>query len=106
MFKVVFFLYRRPDLSTEDFIGYSKTVHVPLVSRVPELIRYVVNHAIANPMGAEAACDAVAELWFTSVEDFQAALTTDEGKVVLADQLNYLDMVRTHMLIVDEQVVL
>jgi len=105
VFKVVFFLHRRTDLSNEDFVGYSKTIHVPLVSRVPGLIRYVVNHAVANPMGAATACDAVAELWFESMEDFQAALISDEGKVVLADQPNYLDMTRTHMLIVDEQVV-
>ena len=105
MFKVVFFLHRRADLSTEDFVGHSKTIHVPLVSRVPGLLRYVVNHALANPMGAAAACDAVAELWFESPDSFQAALTTDEGKAALADQPNYLDMTRTHMLIVDELIV-
>jgi uncharacterized protein (TIGR02118 family) len=105
VFKVVFFLYRRTDLSIEDFVGYSKTTHIPLVARVPGLVRYVVNHAVANPMGAAAACDAVSELWFESMEDFQTALTTDDGKIVLADQSNYLDMTRTHMLIVDEQVV-
>ena len=105
MFKVVFFLHRRPDLSVDDFVRYSKTIHIPLVSQVPGLIRYVVNHAVANPMGAEGACDAVAELWFASIESFQAALVTAEGKTTLADQPNYLDMARTHMLIVDEQVV-
>ena len=105
VFKVVFFLHRRPDLSVEAFAAYSKATHVPLVSQVPGLIRYVVNYAVANPMGAEAACDAVAELWFESMEGFQAALTTEKGKVALADQPNYLDMGRTHFLIVDEQVV-
>ena len=105
MLKVVFFLHRRPELSPEEFVAYSKTTHIPLVARVPGLIRYVVNHSLANPMGAEAACDAVAELWFESMESFQAALTTEEGKAALADQPNYLDMTRTHMLIVDEQVV-
>ena len=105
MFKTVFFLYRRADLSVEDFSVYSKTTHIPIVSRVPGLKRYVVNQAVANPMGAAAACDAVAELWFESMEDFQTALTTSEGKAALADQPNYLDMTRTHMLIVDEQVI-
>ena len=104
MFKVLFFLYRRTDLSNEDFVDYSKITHIPLVSRVPGLIRYVVNHSLANPMGAAAACDAVAELWFGSMEDFQTALTTEEGKAALADQPNYLDMNRTHLLIVEELV--
>ena len=106
MFKVVFFLYRRPDLSTENFFSYSKTIHIPIVKRVPGLIRYAVNHVVANPMGAAEACDTVAEMWFESMEAFQAALITDDGKAALADQPNYLDMKRTHMLIVDEQVVL
>jgi uncharacterized protein (TIGR02118 family) len=105
VFKVMFFLHRRSDLSVEEFGQYSKATHVPLVARVPGLKRYIVNYTVANPMGADAACDAVAELSFESPEGFQAALTTDEGKAALADQPNYLDMVRTHMLIVADQVI-
>ena len=106
MFKVMFFLYRRDDLTTEDFHRHSREVHVPLVSKVPGLERYVVNYALANPGGAEHACDAVAELWFASPERFQSALGTPEGGAALADQANYLDMGRTHVLIVGEQAVL
>jgi len=105
MFKAMFFLYRRPDQGTEDFRRYSREVHVPLVSKVPGLERYVVNYTAMNPAGAEQACDAVAELWFASPEAFQAALGSAEGAAALADQANYLDMGRTHALVMEEQTV-
>jgi uncharacterized protein (TIGR02118 family) len=106
MFKVMFFLHRRGDLSVDEFQRYSREVHVPLVSKVPGLERYVVNYAMANPAGAEHACDGVAELWFASPESFQAALGTPEGGAALDDQANYLDAGRTHVLVVGEQAVL
>jgi len=102
MFKVMFFLYRRGDLRAEEFQRYSRDVHMPLVRRVPGLERYVVNHVVANPTGAENACDAVAELSFASAEAFQAALGSSEGQAALADQANYLDTSRSHALVVDE----
>jgi uncharacterized protein (TIGR02118 family) len=103
--KTMFFLYKRSDFSVDEFLRHSKEVHVPIVARVPRLRRYVVNHTAANPFGAEQVCDAVAELWFDSISDFQEALSTLEGKNALADQPNYLDMNRTHMLVVDEATV-
>lgn len=105
MFKTMFFLHHRSDLSIEEFRRYSDEVHVPLVARVPGLDRYVVNHSMANPTGATAACDAVAELWFASSDVFQEALGSVEGVAALSDQSNYLDMERTHVLFVEEQTI-
>jgi uncharacterized protein (TIGR02118 family) len=106
MFKAMFFLHRRSDLDADAFRRYSREVHVPLVSQVPGLERYVVNYTAMNPAGAQHACDAVAELWFASPEAFQAALASSEGTAALADQANYLDMGRTHALVMEEQTVL
>lgn len=106
MFKTMFFLHGRADFSPEAFRRYSNDVHVPLVSRVPGLERYVVNHAMLNPTGAVEACDAVAELWFTSSDVFQEALGSPAGVAALEDQKNYLDMERTHVLFIEEIAVL
>ncbi|MGQ0648639.1 MAG: EthD family reductase [Gemmatimonadaceae bacterium] len=106
MFKTVFFLHRRSDFSPEAFRRYSDEVHVPLVSRVPGLERYVVNHTLLNPAGAAGACDAVAELWFASPDVFQQALGSAEGAAALSDQHNYLDMERTHVLFMEEVAVI
>jgi uncharacterized protein (TIGR02118 family) len=105
MVKVMFVLYRRPDFDREAFERYSRDVHVPLVSRAPGLRRYVVNHALPGVPAPAHACDAVAELWFDSVEAFQAAVASAEGAAALADQANYLDLSRTYALVGDEHVV-
>lgn len=105
MFKTMFFLHRRIGTTFEEFQRYSREVHVPMVAAVPGLARYVINHAVANPGGNATACDAVAELWFRSEADFQSALVSPEGIAVLGDQANYLDLERTHVLIMDEAVI-
>ena len=106
MFKTMFFLHRRGDFTTDAFQAYSKGTHMPIVSKVPGLKRYVVNHTVMNPAGAAGACDAVAELWFDSPEAFQAALGSPEGAAAIGDQPNYLDMDRTHVLFVEENAVI
>jgi len=103
MFKTMFFLYRRPDLSTEEFLRYGREVHVPIVSSVPGLERYVMHYTAMNPNGVEHACDAIAELWFASPESFQAAVGSAEGVAALADQANFLDTSRTYPLIMEEE---
>ena len=44
-------------------------------------------------------------LWLDSGDAFQGAIASAEGAAALADQPNYLDMDRTHALLVDERVV-
>lgn len=102
MFKVMFFLYRRDGMDAAEFQRYSREVHMPLVRQVPGLRRYVVNHALANPAGAAAPADAVAELSFDSQEAFGAAIGSPQGQAALADQGNYVDPGRTHFLVVEE----
>ncbi|HEV7590539.1 MAG TPA: EthD family reductase [Longimicrobium sp.] len=103
MFKAMFFLFRRSDLSPEEFLRYGREVHVPIVSKVPGLERYVMRYTAMNPNGVEQACDAIAELWFASPESFQAALGSAEGTAALADQANFLDTSRTYPLIMEEE---
>ena len=105
MVKAMFFLFRRPGMSAEEFQSYHHETHVPIVSKVAAVRRYVVNHTAINPAGAENACDAVTELWFDSMESFQAAVETPEGAAVFADQPNFLDMTRTHPLFMDEKTI-
>ena len=105
MFKIIFFLHRRADLDPGAFERYSRDVHIPIVARVPGLRRYTVNHALPGQAAPGHPCDAVAELWFDSPDAFQAAIGSPEGGAALADQANYLDLGRTHALVVDEHVV-
>ena len=44
MIKFMVVLYRRRDLSAEEFAAKLRTVHGPMAERIPGLKRYVQNH--------------------------------------------------------------
>ena len=68
--KLVFFVHRAPQLERAEFCRRYLEGHAPLVLRhCPKLRRYVVNVMDVGQEPSEAA-DAVAELWFDSIEDF------------------------------------
>ena len=104
--KLMLLLYRRPDLSPDDFRRYLQESHMPLVARLPGLRRTVVNLPLAGAPGAPElppGCDAVGEDWFDSVESLQAALASPEGQAAGADAPNFLDVDRTEMLVMEEE---
>jgi uncharacterized protein (TIGR02118 family) len=107
--KLMLLLYRRPDLSPDDFRRYLRETHLPLVARLPGLRRTVVNLPLPGAPAAPGApdlppgCDAVGEDWFDSVESLQAALDSPEGQAAGADGPNFLDMGRTVMLVMEEE---
>jgi uncharacterized protein (TIGR02118 family) len=109
--KLMLLLYRRPDLSPDDFRRYLRESHLPLVARLPGLRRTVVNLPYPGTESAQGAagagpppdCDAVGEDWFDSVEHLQAALASPEGQAAGADGPNFLDVGRTVMLVMEEE---
>jgi uncharacterized protein (TIGR02118 family) len=103
MVKIVLLLNRRPDLSIDDFRRYWHETHRPLLERLPGLRRLVLNDVLPAPDGAPAACDGIAEDWFDSVEAMQAAFASPEAQAVAADVVNFLDLSRFQLLMVDEQ---
>jgi uncharacterized protein (TIGR02118 family) len=66
--RLVFVLYRRPELSREEFQHYWSTTHAPLVRSVADVLgieRYQQVHTVAeDPSYTALAFDGVAELWF------------------------------------------
>jgi uncharacterized protein (TIGR02118 family) len=102
MIKIVLLLHRRPDLSVEDFRRHWHEVHRPLLERLPGLRRLVLNHVLPGPDGAAPPFDGIAEDWFDSVEDMQAAFASPEAQAVTADVVTFLDMSRFQILTVAE----
>ena len=102
MIKIILLLYRRPDLTAEEFRRYWHEQHRPLLERLPGLRRLVLNDVVPAPGGAPAACDGISEDWFESPEVMQAAFGSSEGQAVAADAANFLDLTRMQMLVVDE----
>ena len=110
MIKLTFCLHRLPSLSREAFQSYWIEKHAPLVRshrRALRIRRYVQCHALSldlNEMiragrNAPEMYDGVAELWWGSIDDLQAAMTSPEGQAaglaLLEDERKFIDLTRS-----------
>jgi uncharacterized protein (TIGR02118 family) len=121
MIKLVFSLQRRPDLTREEFQAYWRDQHAPLVSRHAAALRirrYVQTHAQASEVasaqsaarGSESdAFDGQAELWWDSLDDIVAAVSTPAGQQaaidLLEDERTFIDLPNSPMWIGEEHVI-
>ncbi len=91
MIKLIFCVRRLPHLSRADFQRYWRETHGPLVRRHAAILRirrYVqvhtlddsLNDALRQSRGGPEGFDGVAELWWNSREDLQAATQTEAGR--------------------------
>ena len=107
MFKMSFAVYRRPELSQEEFLAYWRDVHAPLAikhAKALRIRRYVQMHAgdyeMSRRMTASRGCmpphDGVCEIWWESEDDRLAAASTPEGQAASRelgeDELRFCDM--------------
>lgn len=122
MIKLVFTLSRRPDMTREEFQAYWREQHAPLVARHAEALRirrYVQTHAQTSELataqsaarGSEADLyDGQAELWWDSLDDVAAAVSTPAGQQaaieLLEDERRFIDLERSPMWIGEEHLVI
>jgi len=110
MLKLVFPLRRLPILSREQFQKYWYETHGPLVRQDAQALRirrYVQLHTLDDPInaalresrGAQEPYDGVAELWWESRDDLEAALGTPEAqeaaRALLEDEERFIDLARS-----------
>ena len=105
MVKIVWLLKRAPHLSQEDFERWWLDHHVPIARAAPHLRRYVVNlpaqhDRLAGKPAVECEWDGVAEQWFDSEEDLNAAYSRPVASSIRADTMAHV--VRLERLIVRE----
>jgi uncharacterized protein (TIGR02118 family) len=119
--KLVFALRRRSDLGREEFQRYWRETHALLVADRAEVLRirrYVQCHTLETPLDDALRAargptiepyDGVAELWWDSVDDLAAAMTTEEGAAaageLLADEQNFIDLDASPIWLAEENVV-
>jgi uncharacterized protein (TIGR02118 family) len=102
--KVIFVLQRKPGTTRAECLAYWEGErHSSIVRAIPGLTRWVQNHVVSAP--GEPACDGIGELWFTSDEAMQRALSSPEMAAAVEDARNFLDMEKTSLLIVEERAV-
>ena len=96
MIKRFVILRRKPGMSVKDFRTYWKTVHGPLIAKIPGLLKYIQYH-VHSPVGVDDPIDGIAELWFKSEADQQAAYRTPEYQAVVEDEPNLFQMDHDHI---------
>ena len=105
----MFVLYRRPELSREEFQSYWSTTHAPLVSSVADVLGitgYQQVHTVReDPTRVAPAFDGVAELWFDAAA---SSATRDErraaGKLLLEDEARFIDLTASPIWLAEERV--
>jgi uncharacterized protein (TIGR02118 family) len=94
MIKFFFILRRKPGLTSEEFRHYWKTVHGPIVAKLPGLVRYFQHHVASVPRPEyaqdDAPIDGIVETWWESAEALQRVYTTAELQAVVADEPNFM----------------
>ncbi len=118
MIKLAFCLRRLPELSREEFQRYWLEDHGPLVRKhaaALRIARYVqlhtaddeLNPALRASRGAPEPYDGIAELWWESRDDLEAALTTAEGRAagaeLLEDERRFIDLANSPLFVGDEK---
>ena len=109
MIKVVTLLFKRPDLSAEEFRDYYESHHRFLGEKYlsPHALKYIRRYPILAGDGAEApGFDVMMEVWFDNYYSMEAAMadmSTEAAERELAeDEEQLFDRDRTQSFIVDE----
>ena len=95
MIKFVGVVWRKPDLSREDFLHHWQTNHAEVVKKLPGLRKYVQGPAVTRA-GREPVIDGIAELWFDDVEALRKAWRSAEGQAVREDEKRFIDLERSY----------
>jgi uncharacterized protein (TIGR02118 family) len=103
MVKLAIFLHKRADLTVDEFERYWREIHAPIAAQLPGLRKYVQGYRLPVAVPFPATCDAVAELWFDSVEALATAMNSQQERAAAADAANFIDLARTSMVVVTER---
>jgi uncharacterized protein (TIGR02118 family) len=74
-----------PPEAPPAFDEYYAQTHTPLAQKIPNVRRFEAGKVLGTPDGKPAPFYFLAELWFDSVEELQAAMGSSEGQAAAAD---------------------
>lgn len=104
MLKFVVVLYRRPDLTPEQFRNCLRKEHGLMAERLPGLRRYVQNHVVPDVTRTHPGWDAVIELFWDNWEAMEAAWKTPEGEQATDHLAEFANLSRSTWSVVSEEV--
>ncbi len=102
MVKFIVVLYRRPEMTAEEFRQHLEQVHGPLAKKLPGLRRYFQNYPLPDSKRRSPEWDAIVELYFDSREAMEAAWESPEGAASDTDLPLFADLTRTTWSVVEE----
>ena len=102
MLKFVVVLFRRTDLTADQFRRHLEDVHAPLAKALPGLMKYRQNYVVASAKREDPGWDAIVELYFESQEAMEAAWAGPQGAASDADLPLFADLNRTTWSVVEE----
>ena len=102
MLKFMVVLYRRPDLTKEQFRHHMEQIHAPLAKALAGLRHYKQNHVRGDLKRNPPGWDAIIELYFDNWETMEAAWASPQGAASDADLPLFADMNRTSWSVVEE----
>jgi uncharacterized protein (TIGR02118 family) len=104
MVKFMVVLYRRADLSPEDFAANLREIHGPMAERIPGLRRYVQNHVAPDSSRTHPGWDAIVELSWDDRAAMEAAWRSPEGEAATQHLRDFVDLGKSTWALVDEEV--
>ncbi len=104
MLKFMVVLYRRSDLSAEEFHTNLRTIHGAMAERLPGLVRYIQNHVAEDWTRPHPGWDAIVELFWADRSSMEAAWRSAEGEAATRHLEEFVDLARSTWSIVDEDV--
>jgi uncharacterized protein (TIGR02118 family) len=115
--KLVYVIRAREDLPRAEFHRYWREEHAPRVKSVAaaiKAVRYVQSHTLDTPLnellvesrGMSPAYEGITEIWWDSLDDLQAAVSTEEGaaamQLLLEDESTFIDFPRSTIFLTEE----
>jgi len=88
-YTVIYQVYRKADMSQEEFVDYWTDVHCPIAAALPHVQRYT-NYSVSEATNAyEPAPDGFTILEFADKSAFEAAMSSPEMAASAADAANF-----------------
>jgi uncharacterized protein (TIGR02118 family) len=95
MLKFIIVVYKRPDISREQFLIYFRDVHGPLAAKLPGLKKYAVNFPASDAKRKPPEWSAIVEFYWENKQAMEAAWDSPEGKAATNDLAECVDLERT-----------
>jgi len=107
MVKFMAIMKRRDDITLEEFSRYWYEVHGRFAYTVPNLRRYVQNHAIRLLGGGEPQIDGIGEYWFDDLKSWQRSAEFylgDEGRAIRDDEVKFMNRSKIFGFVAEERI--